>query len=465
MAKEILLNAFRMNCVSHVTCGMWRHPRDRMASDYKSLSYWTDLAQTLERGKFDALFLADATGVYDVFTGGPEPAIRTGVQIPCNDPMAVIPPMAMVTQDLSFAVTGLLTYENPAPFARRMSTLDHLTDGRLAWNVVTGYLQSAAKSAGHAVQVEHDTRYAMAEEYMDIMYKLWEGSWEDGAFTADKGTGVMSHPDRIHKIAHDSQFFSMEAVHLSEPSPQRTPVLYQAGASPKGRDFAAKHAECVFLVVPAIAGLAKAVADIRGRAAAAGRRSEDVKMLTLMAVITAPTDDEANEKLEDYRQYADLEAALALFAGWTGIDFSTMELDDGLEDVAAPGIQSAAAMFTAADPDRRWTIRDMAEFIAFGGPGPMVVGSPATVADELERWMDKTDIDGFNLTPILEPETYVDFVDLVVPELQRRGLYKLEYPSGTYREKLFGHGAQLAPPHVGAGYRAVRAPTAAATGA
>lgn len=454
MTKEILLNAFRMNCVSHVQCGMWRHPRDRMASDYKTLDYWTDLARTLERGKVDGLFLADAIGIYDVYTGSPEPAIRTGLQVPSNDPMAVIPAMAMVTQDLAFAVTGQLTYESPAPLARRMSTLDHLTEGRFSWNIVTGYLQSAAKSAGQAVQVEHDTRYDMAEEYMDIMYKLWESSWEDDALAVDKAEGVMAHPDRVHKITHDGQFFAMEAVHLSEPSPQRTPVLYQAGASSKGRAFAGKHAECVFLVVPSIEALAEAVTDIRDRATAAGRAPEDVKLFQLMAVITAPTDEEANEKLEDYRQYVSHEAALTLFAGWTGIDFSTMDLDAELGDVSVPGIQSAVEMFKAIDPEHRWTIREMAEFIAFGGPGPVVCGSPATVADELERWMDETDIDGFNLTPVLEPESYVDFVDLVVPELQRRGRYKEDYRPGVYREKLFGRGPVLAAPHVGASYRA-----------
>ena len=178
MPREIRLNAFDMNCVGHIQHGMWAHPRDR-STHYTDLDHWVSLAQTLERGLFDGLFLADILGVYDVFHNSPDASIRNAVQIPVNDPLLLVPAMAYVTQHLGFGVTCNLTYEPPYTFARRMSTLDHLTKGRIGWNVVTGYLDSAARGMGLAQQPEHDSRYDVAEEYMQVVYQLWEGSWED----------------------------------------------------------------------------------------------------------------------------------------------------------------------------------------------------------------------------------------------------------------------------------------------
>ena len=178
MPREIRLNAFDMNCVGHIQHGMWAHPRDR-STHYTDLDHWVSLARTLERGLFDGLFLADILGVYDVFHDSPDASIRNAVQIPVNDPLLLVPAMAYATQHLGFGVTCNLTYEPPYTFARRMSTLDHLTKGRIGWNVVTGYLDSAARGMGLAQQPEHDSRYDVAEEYMQVVYQLWEGSWED----------------------------------------------------------------------------------------------------------------------------------------------------------------------------------------------------------------------------------------------------------------------------------------------
>ena len=172
MKKQIRLNAFAMNCVAHQSPGLWTHPRDRTA-EYNRLPYWTDLARILERGRFDGLFLADVLGVYDVFGGNPDAALRNATQTPCNDPLLLIPAMAAVTQNLGFGVTSNLSYEPPYTFARRMSTLDHLTEGRVGWNVVTGYLDSAARAAGKDKQTAHDDRYDIADEYMEVVYKLW----------------------------------------------------------------------------------------------------------------------------------------------------------------------------------------------------------------------------------------------------------------------------------------------------
>lgn len=455
--NEILLNAFDMACSGHQSHGMWRHPRDR-SRHYNTLGYWTDLARTLERGGFDGLFLADVLGTYDVYGGGPDAALRSGMQIPVNDPFLLVPAMAAATENLCFGITGTLSYESPVPFARRMSTLDHLTEGRVAWNVVTGYLQSAAKGAGQVDQAGHDIRYDIAEEYMEVMYRLWEESWRDDAVVLDPdtGSGVFTDPERVHRIQHDGTYLNVDAYHLCEPSPQRTPLLYQAGASPKGRSFAARHAEAVFLAGPSTGGLAPVVADICGLAAEAGRRREDVKIFAMMTVIVAPTDAEAEAKLADYTRYVSHEGALAVLSGWTGIDFSRFGPDEVLRNTKVEGIQTVIDAFTT-DPGRDWTIREIAEKVGIGGPSPVVVGSPATVADEMQRWVRETGVDGFNLVRVLAPETFVDLVDLVIPELQSRGVYKRGYRPGTYRDKLFGNGPRLQPPHPGAAYRRVPA--------
>ncbi len=270
MKRQIRLNAFDMNCVGHIQHGMWAHPRDR-SSDYTDLDHWVSLARTLESGLFDGLFLADILGVYDVFHDSPDASIRNAVQIPVNDPLLLIPAMAYATQHLGFGVTCNLTYEPPYTFARRMSTLDHLTKGRIGWNVVTGYLDSAARGMGLAQQPEHDSRYDVAEEYMQVAYQLWEGSWEDSAVLRDRDNRIYADPTRIHRVKHDGTYYKVDALHLSEPSPQRTPVLYQAGASDRGRAFAAEHAECIFVNGQFRLNVRDIVADIRADAKGFGR--------------------------------------------------------------------------------------------------------------------------------------------------------------------------------------------------
>src|SRR5215469_11957061 len=206
MTKEIRLNAFAMNCVAHQSPGLWTHPRDRTA-DYNRLPYWLDLARALERGRFDGLFLADVLGVYDVYGGSPDAALRHATQTPANEPLLLISAMA----------------------------------------AVTGHLDSAARGAGKDKQTAHDDRYEIADEYMEVVYKLWEGSWEDDAAIRDRARGVFADPSKVHRVLHQGKNYRVDAIHLSEPSPQRTPVLYQAGTSPRGRQFAAQHAECVFM--------------------------------------------------------------------------------------------------------------------------------------------------------------------------------------------------------------------------
>jgi alkanesulfonate monooxygenase len=451
MAKEIRLNAFEMNCVAHQSPGLWRHPRDR-SRDYRRLDGWIALAETLERGLFDGLFLADVLGVYDVFGESPYSALRHATQTPVNDPLLLVSAMAAATKNLGFGVTVTLSYEPPFPFARRMSTLDHLTDGRIGWNVVTGYLDSAARGTGQSAQRPHDERYAIAEDYMEVVYKLWEGSWADDAVIADTESGIFTRPERVRRVRHDGPYYKLDGMHLSEPSPQRTPVIYQAGASPAGRAFAARHAECVFMSGPSKRVIAPRVAAIRKLAAETGRDPRAILMFAMMTVVVAATDKEAEGKLADYRRYADPKGALTLMSGWTGVDFSRLDPDQIVEHVESEAGRTALENITRADPERRWTVREVAEHVSIGGIGPVVVGSPATVADQLEAWIDETDLDGFNLAFVVRPETFVDVVNMLVPELQRRGRYKTSYSKGALRQKLFGH-SRLGERHPAASYR------------
>jgi len=339
MTKEIRLNAFDMNCVGHIQHGMWTHPRDRSV-EYNTLEYWQNLARLAERGKFDGIFLADIVGVYDVYEGGPGPSIVNAVQIPVNDPMMVVPAMAAVTTQIGFGVTANLTYEPPYLFARRLSTLDHLTRGRVGWNIVTGYLDSAARGMGLAVQPDHDGRYDVADEYMELVYQLWEASWEDGAVLRDKANRVFADPSKIHRVRHAGRHYRLNAIHLAEPSPQRTPVLYQAGASTRGREFAATHAECIFVNGPDKEIARRIVADIRARAEAHGRNPRDVLVFLGRTAVVGRTRAEAEEKYREYHRHASIEGALAHFSSSTGIDLSRYDMDEPIRYVKTDAMSS-----------------------------------------------------------------------------------------------------------------------------
>jgi long-chain alkane monooxygenase len=445
MTREIRLNAFDMNCVGHIQHGMWAHPRDR-SMHYTDLDHWVSLARTLERGLFDGLFLADILGVYDVFQGQPDASIRNAVQIPVNDPLLLIPAMAYATQHLGFGVTCNLTYEPPYTFARRMSTLDHLTKGRIGWNVVTGYLDSAARGMGLTEQPEHDSRYDVAEEYMQVVYKLWEASWEDRAVLRDRTSRQFADPARIHRVKHEGAHYKVDAIHLSEPSPQRTPVLYQAGASVRGREFAAAHAECIFVNGQFRHNVRDIVADIRARTKAFGRDPHDIKMFVGATVVVAPTEAEAQDKLAEYREYANSEGALAHYSSSVGVDFSRYGPDEPIRFVNTNALRSNLEAITVRS-GTEWTLRKLMQMMVLGSRQAPIVGSPSHVADELLAWVSEADVDGFNLSRTVIPECVEDFVELVVPELQTRGVMKRSYAPGTLREKLFGGPARLPSSH------------------
>ncbi|MBK3638381.1 LLM class flavin-dependent oxidoreductase [Streptomyces sp. MBT97] len=442
--RRIRLNGLRQSTVGHTAVGLWRHP-DSEAHRYRTLDHWTETARILERGRFDALFVADALGPLDVYQGRVDAALRDGVNTPTDDPLLLVSAMAAATRHLGFAVTVSSTYELPYAFARKMATLDHLTEGRIGWNIVTSALDSAARNLGLERQIPHDERYAIAEEFMEVVYKLWEGSWADDAVVRDADAGVFADPAKVRPIGHSGKYFDVPGIALFEPSIQRTPVLYQAGASPAGQRFAARHAEGVFLSAyrPDIArGMVDAV---RALAAEEGRDPYSLKFFSIATVVTAPTDDAARAKYRDYRRYASLEGSLARYSALLGIDLSALDPDQPLGYADTEGIRGLLAVFTRLDPDRTWTPREIGEFVGVGGGGPVLVGSPATVADELEHWMEVGDLDGFNIADPVAPAGLRDFVDLVVPELQQRGRVWTQYEGTTLREHTHSAGRTRLP--------------------
>jgi FMN-dependent oxidoreductase (nitrilotriacetate monooxygenase family) len=298
MPRDISINAFYTSAPAQSWAGMWNHP-EAEGPGYKTLEFWTNLAKLCERGLFDSIFLADTIGISDAYGGSPAAMLRSGAFCPSNDPMMVIPVMASVTKHLSFGVTGNTSYEPPFLLARRLSTLDHLTGGRLAWNVVTGTQQAGEKAMGLTDLPAHDKRYEVAEEYMDLMYNLLESCWDDDAVVLDRENGIYADPSRVHRIKFESEHFRCDGYHMSEPSPQRTPMIYAAGASGRGSAFAGKHGECALMSANDMA-FAKRICDAYRQAAVnAGRTPESIKVYNVATVVVAPSQSEAEDRIAE----------------------------------------------------------------------------------------------------------------------------------------------------------------------
>ncbi len=435
MDERLRLNLFTMSSVEHVTVGSWRYPGDQSAR-YRDREYWTEVARTAERGGFDAVFFADVRGIYDVYGDSRDPAIERAVQTPSNDPAYLIPAMAEVTDDLGFAVTKSTSYNHPYQLAREFSTLDHLTDGRVAFNIVTSYLESAARNLGLEERIDHDERYDRADEFMEVCYALWEHSWADDAVERDAETGRFTDPAKVSAIDHEGEYFDVPGPHGCEPSPQRTPLLYQAGSSDRGRRFAARHAEAVFLSQPNESAIRAYIDDLERRLDARGRAPESVAFFPGLVPVVGETEAIAQAKYESYRDAIDVEGVLALLSGFVDMDLSELDPDQRLEHIETEAIQGVVNAFTTND-DRDWTVREMAEFAGLGTTSPVVVGTPEDVADTVEHWYRDLGVDGINVKEVVRPDTLADFVDLVVPELRDRGV--LADPEGeTLRERTTG---------------------------
>ncbi|OGM41993.1 xenobiotic compound monooxygenase [Aspergillus bombycis] len=458
--KHILLNAFDMSTVGHLSPGQWKNPADKSATK-RSLTYWIELAKLLERGGINALFLADTYGGYDTYEGSLDECIRRAAQWPVTDPTIPISAMAAVTKNLAFGITASTSFEPPFLLAKRFSTLDHLTNGRIGWNIVTSWKKAAFKAIGLDTPIEHDERYRQADEYLRVVYKLWEGSWASDALSPDPETDTYVDPAKVRQINHKGKYFALNTRHIVDPSPQRTPFLFQAGTSAAGSAFAATHAEAIFVSSHSPAVLRPKIDHIRKLAAEQGRDPRSIKFFATFTPIIGRTDDEAQAKYEELKKYASVVGGLVLFSGWTGIDISRIPLDQDItaaDSLEAHKVTSMLDAFTTTSEDvPQWTPRVVAQKAAIGGLGPVGIGSPQRVADEMERWIREADLDGFNLGYVTTPGTFEEVVDLLIPELRRRGLYPAagaEADGLTAREKVYGQGQrELRADHPGSQYK------------
>jgi len=441
---RMIFNAFNMFTASHHDQGMWAWPGSRQL-EATSLDYWTDIARLLERARFDTVFFADVLAPYETFENTAEAAIRSGMQFPVYDPSVLVPALADATENLGFVVTQNVLQEPPYTFARKMSTLDHLTRGRIAWNIVTTFLPGAGRNLGHGGLPEHADRYAIADDYIDVVYKLWEASWEDDAVVKDMRTLQFNDPAKIHTIDHVGPYYTVVGPHLVDPSPQRTPFLVQAGVSPRGRAFAGRNAEALFINALSPAEAAPVVADVRRATEAAGRERSTVKMLGILAFVVGSTEEEARRLDAEITDFTNIDAHLAKQSVFLGYDFSQLDPNEPISEIARrpEGQTGIVATLIGLSPRADYTIGELVRW--FGNM--RVVGTPEQIADHVEQWQD-AGVDGLNVQYVVSPGTFEDFADHVAPELQRRGLLQREYAPGTLREKVFpGNGPYLPETH------------------
>lgn len=448
--RPLIFNAFNIFAASHHDQGMWAFPGSRQL-EYNNIDYWVDLARLLERGHFDTLFFADVLAPYETFANSRDLAVAAGMQFPINDPGELIPALAYATQNLGFVLTQNILQEPPYTFARKMSTLDHLSRGRIAWNIVTTFLPGAGRNLGFGGLPEHGDRYARAEDFIEVVYKLWEASWEDDAVLRDRATQRYSDPRKIHEINHVGPFYDVVGPHLSEPSPQRTPLLVQAGVSPRGRAFAGANAEALFINSLTPEDAAPIVRDVRAATVAAGRSADRVRLLAILGFVVGSTEEEARRLHEEITDFQSIEANLAKQSVFLGHDFSQYDPKEPISEIARrpEGQTGIVASLIEMAPHRRLTIGELVRWYG----NLRVVGTPEQIADHIQRWSD-AGVDGLNVQYVTSPGTFEDFVDHVAPELVSRGLMQDRYRPGTLREKFFpGHGPFLPEEHRARGFR------------
>jgi FMN-dependent oxidoreductase (nitrilotriacetate monooxygenase family) len=415
---------------------MWRHPLDKVGWDYASPPYWQHLARTLERGLFDAVFLADELAPYNSFEDSSDATVRYAVQAPTHEPAALTPIITGATEHLGVGITLSTAFEHPYSMARRLSTFDHLSGGRIAWNIVGSYSPSEFAAYGQDMP-DRSTRYERIEEYVDLCCRLWD-SWQPDAVAADRETGIYAHPEKIAEVRFEGKYFRCRARHFVAPSPQGRPVLWQAGASEQGRHFAASTAEAIFAIQPTVASMRAYSDDIRRRVSDAGRNPDSVKLYYGAQVIIGDTQAQAQEKAAHLRSLLRSEASLAMLSGQLGVDFSEFDPSAPLKDIPVPGIQGVKDALVASGAGEDVTVAEAADTYAFRFSMPQVIGTPQSVADQLEVFLDDGGADGFMLLATYTPGCFEEFVDLVVPELQRRGRYRTRYPGKTLRENIVG---------------------------
>jgi FMN-dependent oxidoreductase (nitrilotriacetate monooxygenase family) len=433
--KKAHLLGFIQNGVNSHATGMWRHPRDKVGYDFASPRYWQHMARTMERGLFDAMFIADELAPYTTYKNNSDAIVKYAVQCPTHEPSTIVPILTTATEHLGVGVTLSTAFEHPYSMCRRLSSLDHLSGGRVAWNVVSSYSKSEWEAYGHEM-TERGGRYDRLEEYMEVCYKLWD-SWEPDAIIADQQTGIYADPAKVHTVHHEGKYYRCHGRHFCAPSPQGRPVLWQAGSSDRGRDFAAKHAEAIFAVHPNVERMRQYTKDLNERLwRKFDRRPGSVRLIFGLQTVVAETRAEAQEKRERLKACIPPDGALAWISGHFGLDFSEYSLDEHVQNIEVPGIQGLFESIIYAKGGAPVTVGEAAMIYAQGMGMPVACGTPADIVDEMEMYMDEGGADGFMLAATYTPGCFEEFVDLVVPELQRRGRLRTRYSTATLRGHL-----------------------------
>lgn len=433
--RQVHLNLFAHGCGHHVAA--WRHP-DSSVDRLGDISYWEGLARTAERGHFDAVFLADgqAAGV-DGLDRGPRWYL---------EPVTTLTAMARATERIGLVTTISSTFWNPFNAARQLASLDHISGGRAGVNVVTSMTDAEARNHSMDALPAHEERYARAEEFVQVLTGLWD-SWPAASILADRG-GKYVDADLLKAIDHHGAAFDVAGPLNVPQSPQGRPVLFQAGASEPGRDLAARYAEGVYAVAWDLESARAYREDIRSRAAAHGRDPDSLTIMPGLVTYVAPTMEEARRRQRVLNELLPVEDSLRQLSFFVGTDTSGWELDGPVPELPPleefTGPQGRYATVLRIIESTRPTVRELLGYLAAGGGHATFVGTPESVADEIERWIDAGAADGFNLMPPALPASIDDFVDLVVPVLQERGRFRSGYGSGTLRSHLAGEPAARA---------------------
>jgi FMN-dependent oxidoreductase (nitrilotriacetate monooxygenase family) len=426
--RKLKLGAFMRPVSIHTA--WWRYPGAYPDANF-NFQHLAQFARTLERGKFDAFFMADHLALLNM----PMAALRRSATTTSFDPMTLLPALAVVTERLGLIATASTTFNDPYHIARKFASLDFISNGRAGWNLVTTSNPEAAFNFGLEEHVEHGERYKRAREFYDVVTGLWD-SWADDAFIRDVESGIYFDPDRMHVLNHKGPFFSVRGpLNVARPI-QGWPVIVQAGASDAGKQIAAETAEMIFAAGGPIADARDFYADVKTRMRNAGRNPDHMKIMPGALVVVGETAAEAKAKRERLDSLVHPDSGLASLSIALGCDASAFDLDGPLPEIPETN-QSKSGRQRVVDRARRenLTVRQLAQ-IAGGYGGLSMVGTPSMIADTMEEWLLTDACDGFNVMFPYVPGGLDDFVDLVVPELQRRGIFRTEYEGVTLRENL-----------------------------
>jgi FMN-dependent oxidoreductase (nitrilotriacetate monooxygenase family) len=428
MARQLRLGAF-MRPVSIHTAS-WRYPGGMPDANFNFPAI-KRFAQTLERGKFDAFFMADHLAVLNM----PMDALKRSATVTSFEPLTLLPALAAVTEHLGLIATGSTTFDAPYHVARRFASLDHISGGRAGWNIVTTSNPDAALNFGLDEHMEHDERYRRAREFFDVVTGLWD-SWAEDAFIRDVEHGIFFDPDKLHVLDHKGEYYSVRGpLNIARPV-QGWPVIVQAGASEAGKQLAAETAEVVFAGVGGLADGKRLYADIKGRMDKLGRRRDHLKILPGAFVVIGASEAEAKEKRARLDSLVHYDSAIASLSIALGHDASKFDPDAPLPDIPESNASKSGRERAIALAKRDGlTVRQLAQRLG-GFAGLSMVGTATMIADQMQEWLESEGSDGFNVMFPYLPGGLDDFVDKVVPELQRRGIFRREYAGRTLRENL-----------------------------